>query len=279
MALASNALTSISRCETMLSLTAGAQDTLLEILINGASKRIENFIGYSPVRASYTEYYEGNDTQRLYLAARPIVGTPTITVDSIADTDFTVFANEGYLYKEGGWWRCKYADSGLVYTDSDPSMGKRNITVVYAAGWISQAGASRTFTAIDATTKTISLSNTSSMAVGDTVTLSNGTTTENLVIATITANVQITVTTTPTLTYTTTKTITLTPNMPDDLELACISLVGIDYLKRNTRGITAEKTPGGYSVQYNIEGVVPQGKAFPDDVKAMLDPYRRLSFG
>jgi hypothetical protein len=307
MSLASNALTTITNCETLLSLTAGAQDALLEMLINSVSDSIQRYCGRKFAKQVHAQKYAGYDRQRLYMDEWPILEQstyPTVTVDDSAytsgdDEDYQIFSGEGegenYLYRESTWTATLYnrsgrtlADAGpvLVGDDIDSQREEKNINVTLLAGYVLPGFVSRVVTGpiTAGTSKVITVANTTCLAKGDTVTITSTGSGETPTPVTPAATESCTISAAPTSTTVTlatvvnnhagTITMTVTRTLPYDLEEATIHLVGLKMTQRTNRGIISEKTPGGYQVQY--EKATDLG-AIPADIKAVLDRYRRFA--
>lgn len=307
MSLASNALTTIATAETVLGLTAGAQDSLLEFLINSVSASIEGYCARKFAKQVHTVKMAGHDRQRLYMDEWPIIEQstyPTVAVDDSAytsgeDEDYQIFtgASEGenYFYHESGWPASMYyrtgrtlADYGpaLVSDDLDTQRSKKNIDVTFLAGYVLPGFASRAVsntTIATGSNVVVNVANTTCLAIGDTVTLtSNGTTgpgavaaaTESCTISAMTAGTSVTLATVANNHAGTTKTLASTRTLPYDLEEAVINLVGLKMTQRTTRGIVMEKTPGGYQVQYEKAGDLGP---IPGDIKRVLDHYARVA--
>ena len=298
MSLSVNALTTIARAETLLGLTAGAQDALLEMLIDSVSARVESYCARHFRKQVFTEKYEGHGRQKLYLNEWPIINQstyPTVTVDDTAyvegeDDDYIVFAGdsegENYLFRDSGWTETiYYRQDTLCPTDRDPNSHDPNIDVTYLAGYVTPQYVSRTVstaTIAAGSSKIITVPSVYALAVGDTVTLSStgaagppivAAASESCTISAIPSSTTITLTTVANA-HAGTITLATTRTFPYDLEEAVIQLIGLKMTQRTTRGIVSEKTPGGYQVQYTSAGELG---TIPADIKATLDYYRRVS--
>jgi len=98
-----------------------AKDNLIIDLLDSYNTMIEDYIGVALITKSYTESYDGDGKDTLFLKHYPIVSVTTLTVDSTALTasDYYSYGTEGYIR----------LDSDTFSTD-DP----QNIAIVYTAG-------------------------------------------------------------------------------------------------------------------------------------------------
>lgn len=121
-------LTTRAAVKTYLGITVTTWDAILDVLVTQASKAIERYCYRVFAAASYTEYYNGNNNQRLCLRQYPVNSITSIhddtdrefaAVDLIATTDYTFDTNSGIVYFDG-----------VTLTK-----GLRNIKVVYNAGY------------------------------------------------------------------------------------------------------------------------------------------------
>lgn len=100
-------------------------DTLFQSLINRKQKVIENYIGYHLEAEDYTESYDGEDEDTLYLNELPINSIASITSsDNLLDSELYEF------YSKEGFVRLV---SGNIFPK-----GVQNIEVVYNAGYTSK---------------------------------------------------------------------------------------------------------------------------------------------
>lgn len=106
----------------------GFNGLLFEELINSASEFIESYCSRKFVSATYTEYYNGGNTNKLLLNQYPVTTLTSVQywdyqsqgiIESYTEhTDYELYSNDGYLYKVSGW-----------------SKGTKNYKVVYVAGY------------------------------------------------------------------------------------------------------------------------------------------------
>jgi len=127
---ASASLTMIEATSCLLSankkILYAPNDLLLEELINAVTDFIERYCNRRFKKTTYTDVLlDGNSTQYLFLDNYPIVIVTTIywhyvfVADELIDSDeYIVYANEGYVYKSGGWTK-----------------GNQNIKITYDAGY------------------------------------------------------------------------------------------------------------------------------------------------
>lgn len=122
MALSSIALATVAEVKNILEITASDQDAAIEALINGESKRVENYCQNALVRQSFTdqlvEEVVRRDRKRLRLRYYPIQSVTSITdLDSvtIASTDYRIWKNYGYLVHIS-YWPVPVGYWSIVYT-------------------------------------------------------------------------------------------------------------------------------------------------------------------
>ena len=98
------------------------KNELLVDLIDSYNDEIEQYLGVTMINTSYSEYYDGNGTDCLFLKHYPIGTITTLTIDSTAqveNTDFYKYADEGKIKLKSG-----------VFTKDI-----HNVYIVYTAGW------------------------------------------------------------------------------------------------------------------------------------------------
>lgn len=127
MSLTAHALCTLDELKTYLGVGDTHKDSLLEPLIEDASRRIIDYIGYDPHSDTYTdELYSGDGTHELVTKARPITSIVAVkewdgdTYDDIETDDFNDMQN-----------RTWYID-GVDFTFAK---GASNYKVSYVAGW------------------------------------------------------------------------------------------------------------------------------------------------
>lgn len=95
---------------------------LLVDLIDEYSDEMEQYLGVTMINSTYTESYDGDGSNTLFLKHYPIASVTSLTVDSVAlteNTDFFVYGEEGYI---------KLDDD--TFDADDP----QNVDIVYVAG-------------------------------------------------------------------------------------------------------------------------------------------------
>jgi len=141
MALASNALTTISSVETELSLTAAAQDAELTRYINTASDQIEKYIsrkiyyGASIIEKVAStgrvgQYGSSRTSSFLYISRTPLSSIASVVWlgdnSTVTASDYEVWdSNQGAIYKSSGWNSVEV--SATEFT---------RYQVTYTGGWI-----------------------------------------------------------------------------------------------------------------------------------------------
>ncbi len=120
-------LCTIAQVKAYLRITASSHDAVFTALVEGISAKMERYMRRHIVSDTYDEYHDGGSYfDALGVRESPIIGTPTVTVDGSAFTDFTIDADAGLLFYDG-------ATFGVVGWPG----GRRNIRVQYTAGYAS----------------------------------------------------------------------------------------------------------------------------------------------
>lgn len=137
-----NALTTLERVKSMLGIAANdtdqQRDDIIVNMINAASAWFESQTGRKFKKKSYTERYQGSNSQELCLRQYPIVSIASITdteENSVIDAGLYSFEDTGHIgvvWKDDGWSMQTY-NYGLA---NDPLFSKRYISVAYTAGYI-----------------------------------------------------------------------------------------------------------------------------------------------
>lgn len=109
-------------------------DTLLEQLINSSYKILEQYIGHPIKSATYTEYYDGDNTNKLLLRKWPIVSVTSIHVDPDREfnSDDLINASNYYVDTEHGEIEIF---QGLAAGPAWFDKGIKNVKVIYVAGY------------------------------------------------------------------------------------------------------------------------------------------------
>lgn len=108
-------------------------DTLLEHLINAATKKCEDFCGKAFIQRAITENRIGDGNTHLYLNKRPVSTFTSITLGGntlTEDTDFTLYDEEGLLLRPVG--------VTTLWSDNPESYGwtkNYKIVITYTAGY------------------------------------------------------------------------------------------------------------------------------------------------
>lgn len=145
MALAANALTTVAALESLIGITPGSATARCEQVINASSEAIENYCGRKFGRVvGQVDNRAGYDNDRLYLSRNPVESVASVTFDGSAvdASSYTLFGEEGYLYRRLGWgstarWPSMIAPMPL------PGTEEKVIAVTYTGGY-ALASANRT---------------------------------------------------------------------------------------------------------------------------------------
>lgn len=141
MAVDANAWTTLNSVKSHLHI--GISDThcdeFLESLINIAYKRIERHIGRQVKEKQYTEYYNGDGTNRLVLRRWPVTSVTSVKMGPYGDiTNMVDVSNLDYfidLDPDSSIGVIEIAQSMNSISPSYFEIGIRNVRVVYNAGW------------------------------------------------------------------------------------------------------------------------------------------------
>lgn len=120
-----------------------SEEPRIQQLIQDATRLAEQLACRRLWYREYEERLEGDDTDRLYLQARPIAsvtsvafGTDDALVEGTEPDEFEVWPEEGFLYRQAGWlagtpgWRCRYFGGfWLVSMGTAPGGGEVELDV------------------------------------------------------------------------------------------------------------------------------------------------------
>lgn len=95
-------------------------DTLQQIYLGSATEIIESYLGYNPELQTYTNYFDGNGKNILFLNAKPISILQSVSINGVEQ-------NLNDYYFDGA--------TECLYTTDKFSSGTKNIKVVYTAGY------------------------------------------------------------------------------------------------------------------------------------------------
>lgn len=121
MAIADATFVTLAEMRTFLNIPTAetGQDGILEALLDGVAKVINDYLGVSVINSSYTEYHDGDGSNILFLKHFPVVTVTSLVIDTstIASSDYDLYTDEGYIKYE-------------YYTS-----GNRNVVVAFTAGY------------------------------------------------------------------------------------------------------------------------------------------------
>jgi hypothetical protein len=107
-------------------------DDLLEDLIDNISKLFNTYCGVTSFkRATYTQYYDGDDAKNLFLKEQPVISITSIYVDS--NWGWT----SSYLLDSDDY---RIVDIKYVFYKSSFTKGDQNVKIVYQAGYAETPG-------------------------------------------------------------------------------------------------------------------------------------------
>ncbi len=127
MPVAATTIVTLAEMRLFLGIKVGTQpgrDDILIDLLDSYNGDIEEFIGVTMVNSTYTESYDGDDTDWIFLEHYPIISVTSLSIDGTA---LSVVTDEDFFI---------YADIGEIKLDSTTftSTDYRNVDFVYVAG-------------------------------------------------------------------------------------------------------------------------------------------------
>lgn len=90
--------------------TDSTRDALLELVIDGVSAALANFLGREVAKVTYTDaYLDGSGEQDLFLPHYPVISISSLAEDGVALTegltgDYLLYASKGILHKPADVW-------------------------------------------------------------------------------------------------------------------------------------------------------------------------------
>lgn len=152
------ALTTLSLIKTALGIASSNEDTYLTAIQGGVEAALSRMTNRVFEQANYTEYYDGNNTNRLVLNQTPVYSIGSVSVDRSGrwgqnpdgfTADSLLESTDYYLIKDGPGQA--YSESGILVRVEDVWLGFRarpmdlltldivpgqgNIRVVYVGGY------------------------------------------------------------------------------------------------------------------------------------------------
>jgi len=97
------------------------KDAVIVDVLDSYNAEMELYLGVTMMNSTYTESYDGNGTNSLFLKHYPIISITSLTLDDTALTEDTDFYN--------------YGPEGFIKLDSDIfTKDFKNVDIVYVAG-------------------------------------------------------------------------------------------------------------------------------------------------
>ncbi|MDD5013728.1 MAG: hypothetical protein PHW73_01325 [Atribacterota bacterium] len=94
------------------------KDDLLIDLLDSYNSEIEEYLGVTLINSTYTETYDGNGKDYLFLDHYPIASVTSLIIDDVElteDTDFYVHGDEGYIKLDGSTFTVDLNNVDIVY--------------------------------------------------------------------------------------------------------------------------------------------------------------------
>lgn len=118
-------LTTTAAFKSYARITGSADDALIATLITSVSNFIEQWLSRSIAAATYTEVYDGNGSDKLYLHNSPVNSITSVSADGLLLPQSLSTLQDGWVLV-----RRTLRLRGMTF-----SKGVGNVTVVYNAGY------------------------------------------------------------------------------------------------------------------------------------------------
>ncbi len=108
------------------------KDSLLIDLLDSYNTEMELYLGVTMINSTYTETYDGNDKDSLFLKHYPIISVTTLTIDDVAqvlNTDYYIHGEEGYIKLEDDTFGDELSSVDIVYV-AGHGAARANISAV-----------------------------------------------------------------------------------------------------------------------------------------------------
>lgn len=112
MSLSNYAIVTLQEAKGFLKVDSSDDDSLIELLIETASKKTADYCNSQWVKRKITETHIGDGKSKLYLYKQPVVSVDSVAIDGEECTDYTERLSGGYLF--GNW--AKDAEIIVSYT-------------------------------------------------------------------------------------------------------------------------------------------------------------------
>lgn len=98
--------------------TQTGKDTLLENLLDSYNDMIEDYLGVTCINSSYTEVYDGDGADTLFVKHYPIVSVTSLSIDGdiISSSDYKIYSKEGYIRYTEGVFTKDFKNVSIIYT-------------------------------------------------------------------------------------------------------------------------------------------------------------------
>ncbi len=118
-------LCTLADLKAWLNVTNATDDVLLQRLLTTVSVCMQNWMNRTIPSASYTETRDGNGSDTLVMANKPITDVASVTVGGIAIPESPDGIQPGFVFGEWGIYLLGYRFT----------QGRRNVKAVYTAGY------------------------------------------------------------------------------------------------------------------------------------------------
>lgn len=133
-------LVSLADTKTFLRISDTSDDAILTLLIQDASRAIEDYLGYDLFRQTYVEDLSGQGGNYLLVSRVPLESiTSIVKDDSTTSLDSTTYEihdmRVGSIYSTVGWSFSPFYSGDIAPGDPDPKKDSQNYQVTYVAGY------------------------------------------------------------------------------------------------------------------------------------------------
>ncbi|MGD9276356.1 MAG: hypothetical protein PVJ67_04235 [Candidatus Pacearchaeota archaeon] len=124
MPVADTTIVTLDEMRSFLNIPAAqtGKDDLLIGLLDAYNGKMENYLGVTMISSTYSEIYDGNGKDYMFLKHYPINSVTSLSIDDeeVDSDDFYVYGEEGYIKLDSD-----------TFTTTD----YQNVDIVYVAGW------------------------------------------------------------------------------------------------------------------------------------------------
>ncbi len=117
---AASTIVTLAEMRAFLNIPTGqtGKDDLVVDLLDSYNAEIELYLGVTMINSTYTETYDGNGTDSLFLKHYPIISVTSLTIDDTAqvlNTDFYLHGEEGYIKLDDDTFTEDLSNVDIIY--------------------------------------------------------------------------------------------------------------------------------------------------------------------